>query len=69
MMEDAKQEINIKQPVIPYESYQATYITALDLCLQGILSPSTLGIDVKSWIMQTRREKKKRSHCILGISW
>lgn len=60
MMEDAKQEINIKQPVIPYESYQATYITALDLCLQGILSPSTLGIDVKKLDnADAQREKEK----------
>ena len=35
------------QPSIPHDSYLASYVTALDLCLQGVISPSTLGIDVK----------------------
>lgn len=60
MAEDEKHEIDIKQPAIPHESYQATYITALDLCLQGILSPSTLGIDVKKLDnADAQREKEK----------
>ena len=47
-MRDKQQNvINTDQPVIPHESYLASYVTALDLCLQGIISPSTLGIDVK----------------------
>lgn len=48
------------QPVIPHESYLATYITALDLALQGIISPSTLGIDVKKLDnAEAQREKEK----------
>lgn len=58
--ENAKNEILVKQPVIPHESYTATYITALDLCLQGIISPSTLGIDVKKLDnADAQREKEK----------
>ena len=48
------------QPAIPHESYLAAYITALDLCLQGIISPSTLGIDVKKLDnAEAQREKEK----------
>lgn len=58
--EGATSEIDIKQPSIPHESYLSTYITALDLCLQGILSPSTLGIDVKKLDnAEAQREKEK----------
>lgn len=60
MGEDAKNEIVLRQPAIPHESYLATYITALDLCLQGIISPSTLGIDVKKLDnADAQREKEK----------
>lgn len=48
------------QPAIPHESYLATYITALDLALQGIISPSTLGIDTKKLDnAEAQREKEK----------
>lgn len=58
--EDGKNEITLRQPTIPHESYLATYITALDLCLQGIISPSTLGIDVKKLDnAEAQREKEK----------
>lgn len=58
--EGATSEIDIKQPAIPHESYLSTYMTALDLCLQGILSPSTLGIDVKKMDnSEAQREKEK----------
>lgn len=60
MSENAKNEIVLKQPAIPHESYTATYITALDLCLQGVISPSTLGIDVKKLDnADAQREKEK----------
>lgn len=60
MNEGAKNEIVLRQPAIPHESYLATYITALDLCLQGIISPSTLGIDVKKLDnADAQREKEK----------
>ena len=58
--EDAKNTITLHQPKIPHESYLATYVTALDLCLQGIISPSTLGIDVKKLDnAEAQREKEK----------
>lgn len=38
----------------------SSYITALDLCLQGIISPSTLGIDTKKLDnADAQREKEK----------
>ena len=58
--EGAKNEVNLQQPAIPHESYAATYITALDLSLQGLISPSTLGIDVKKLDnAEAQREKEK----------
>jgi hypothetical protein len=60
MGEDGKNTINTEQPTIPHESYLASYVTALDLCLQGIISPSTLGIDVKKLDnAEAQREKEK----------
>lgn len=60
MNEGAKNAINTEQPDIPHDSYLASYCTALDLCLQGIISPSTLGIDVKKLDnAEAQREKEK----------
>lgn len=60
MSEQAQNRIVTEQPGIPYDSYLNTYITALDLCLQGIISPSTLGIDVKKMDnAEAQREKEK----------
>ena len=60
MREGEKNMINTDQPSIPHESYLASYTTALDLCLQGIISPSTLGIDVKKLDnAESQREKEK----------
>ena len=60
MREGQKNTINVDQPVIPHDSYLATYCTALDLCLQGVISPSTLGIDVKKLDnADAQREKEK----------
>ena len=53
-------KIDSKSATIQHDSYIATYITALDLCLQGIISPSTLGIDVKKLDnAEAQREKEK----------
>ena len=58
--ENSTNEITLHQPQILHESYLATYCTALDLCLQGIISPSTLGIDVKKLDnAEAQREKEK----------
>lgn len=60
MSQNASNQITIQQPVIPHDSYAATYITALDMALQGIISPSTLGIDVKKLDnAEAQREKEK----------
>ncbi|MGN0298541.1 MAG: capsid protein [Lachnospiraceae bacterium] len=60
MSEKAVNKVDVEQPSIPYDSYQASYSTALDLCLQGIISPSTLGIDVKKLDnSEAQREKEK----------
>ena len=58
--ENDQGKINVEQPNIPHESYLSAYITALDLCLQGIISPSTLGIDTKKLDnADAQREKEK----------
>lgn len=60
MSENTKNMIDVEQPNIPHESYLASYCTALDLCLQGLISPSTLGIDVKKLDnSEAQREKEK----------
>lgn len=60
MSEDGKNQISTEQPDIPHDSYLASYVTALDLCLQGIISPSTLGIDTKKLDnAEAQREKEK----------
>lgn len=60
MSENGKNEIHTEQPDIPHESYLSSYVTALDLCLQGLISPSTLGIDVKKLDnAEAQREKEK----------
>lgn len=58
--ENGKNVITQFQADIPHDSYLATYITALDLALQGLVSPSTLGIDVKKLDnAEAQREKEK----------
>lgn len=53
-------KIYTETPTIQHESYLSSYITALDLCLQGVLSPSTLGIDTKKLDnADAQREKEK----------
>lgn len=58
--ENAKNEVKLVQPTIPSENYLESYITALDACLQGLISPSTIGIDVKKLDnAEAQREKEK----------
>lgn len=60
MDEKAENKVQTDQPTIPHDSYLASYVTALDLCLQGIISPSTLGIDTKKLDnAEAQREKEK----------
>ena len=50
----------MEAPTINYEGLLQTYVNTLDMCLQGILSPSTLGIDVKKLDnAEAQREKEK----------
>lgn len=57
---NSNNKIYTEQSQIPHDSYLATYITALDLCLQGLISPSTLGIDTKKLDnAEAQREKEK----------
>lgn len=50
-----------------YEGMLQSYITALDLCLQGLISPSTLGIDVKKLDnSDAQREKEKATQYTRG---
>jgi hypothetical protein len=60
LAEDAKNQIDMKQAQINYEAYVNSYSSALDMCLQGIISPSTLGIDLKKTDnAESQREKEK----------
>ena len=47
MGEGANNKVQVEQADIPSDKYLETYMTYLDLCLQGLISPSTLGIDTK----------------------
>lgn len=58
--EGTASQIQVVQPTINSDSFQQKYSTDLDLCLQGVLSPSTLGIDVKKLDnAESQREKEK----------
>ncbi|WP_447405624.1 capsid protein [Clostridium perfringens] len=58
--ENSKNEIEMKQAEIRYEAYVESYSNAIDMCLQGIISPSTLGIDLKKTDnAEAQREKEK----------
>ena len=67
LAEDTKSQINTVQPLILYEAFVSTYANALDMCLQGIMSPSTLGIDLKKMDnAEAQREKEKATLYIRG---
>lgn len=55
-----KNQIQTTQGNIQHQAFLSTYITALDQCLTGLISPSTLGIDVKKLDnAEAQREKEK----------
>lgn len=57
--ENANDKIDTTQPEIRYEAFLASYTATLNMCLQGIMSPATLGIDVgKMSSAEAQREKK-----------
>lgn len=60
LQEDAKNQIDMQQPDINYSAFVETYSSSLDMCLQGIISPATLGIDLKKTDnAEAQREKEK----------
>ncbi len=60
MKEDAKDQIDQIQADINYSAFVETYASTLDMCLQGILSPATLGIDLKKTDnAEAQKEKEK----------
>ncbi len=57
---DKANKVDVVQPEIAYEAFMASYASTLDMCLQGIISPSTLGIDPKKLDnAEAQREKEK----------
>lgn len=57
--EGAAPKIEVVQPEIRYEAFVASYTNCLLMCLQGLVSPATLGIDVgKMSSADAQREKK-----------
>lgn len=60
LSEHGGNKITTEAGEIQYDGYIATYTAALELCLQGIISPATLGIDIKKLDnAEAQREKEK----------
>lgn len=60
LKEEAKDQIEQIQADINYTAFVESYASTLDMCLQGIISPSTLGIDLKKTDnAESQREKEK----------
>ena len=60
LAEDNKEQVETVQGEFVTAALLESYVTFLDVCLQGILSPSTLGIDVKKLDnADAQREKEK----------
>lgn len=58
--ESATQTITVENPEMDADGLLMAYTTTLDACLQGLISPSTLGIDVKKLDnAEAQREKEK----------
>ena len=65
--EGAQDKIDVSQPQISYEAYVNSYASFMDLCLQGIMSPATLGIDLKKTDnAEAQREKEKITMYVRG---
>lgn len=59
LQEGVVQKIEVVQPDIKYEAFVNAYTNCLLMCLQGLVSPATLGIDVgKMQSADAQREKK-----------
>ena len=67
MSEKANKQVEVSQPGISYEAYVNSYSNFLDMVLQGIISPSTLGIDLKKTdSYESQREKEKITYHMVG---
>jgi len=65
--EGAQDKIDVSQPAISYEAYVNSYASFMDLALQGIISPATLGIDLKKTDnAEAQREKEKVTMHVRG---
>ena len=65
--EGAQAKIDVSQPQISYEAYVNSYAAFMDLALQGVMSPATLGIDLKKTDnAEAQREKEKITMHIRG---
>jgi len=65
--EGAQAKIDVSQPTISYEAYVSSYAAFMDLALQGIMSPATLGIDLKKTDnAEAQREKEKITMHVRG---
>lgn len=54
-----RSKIEVVQPDIKYDAFVSSYTNCLLMCLQGLVSPATLGIDVgKMQSADAQREKK-----------
>lgn len=59
LVEGVPRKIEVVQPDIKYEAFVNSYTNAMLMCLQGLVSPATLGIDVgKMSSADAQREKK-----------
>lgn len=59
LQEGVTPKIEVVQPDIKYDAFVSSYTNCLLMCLQGLVSPATLGIDVgKMQSADAQREKK-----------
>ena len=59
-MEEGKDQIQTVQPDINYSAFTNSFTSYLEMLLQGIISPSTLGIDISAQsTAESQREKEK----------
>lgn len=57
--DERSSQIQVVQPDIKYDAFVSSYTNCLLMCLQGLVSPATLGIDVgKMQSADAQREKK-----------
>ena len=67
MAEGATEKIDVSQPQISYEAYVSSYAAFMDLVLQGIMSPASLGMDLKKTDNgEAQREKEKVTMHVRG---